>query len=46
MTIHSFKDARSPELIAGKVPKGFPPDVVKTARRKLFMLDSAAAPTC
>lgn len=26
----------------GRAPKGFPPDLIKVARRKLFMLDNAA----
>lgn len=39
--IVSFKD-RTVELVAaGKAPKGFPTDLVRSAQRKLFMLQYA-----
>lgn len=39
--IVSYK-ARAIELVAaGKAPKGFPPDLVRPAQRKLAMLDHA-----
>lgn len=41
--IKTFKDKASQALINGTTPKGFPADVVKTARRKLFMIDNAVA---
>ena len=41
MAIRSFKDRRGPILFDGLRPKGFPPDVVKVARRKLRTLDAA-----
>jgi toxin HigB-1 len=41
--IGSCKDKRIPLLIAGKSVKGFPADLVKAARRKLFMLHTATA---
>ncbi|MFS2150408.1 type II toxin-antitoxin system RelE/ParE family toxin [Rhizobium sp. Rhizsp42] len=43
MTIISYRGDWAPALIDGKSPKGFPPDLVKAARRKLFMLDNASA---
>lgn len=43
MAIRSFKDRRGPTLFDGQCPKGFPPDLVKIARRKLRMLDAAVA---
>lgn len=39
--IRSVRDKRIHHIIAGRVPKGFPADVVDAARRKLFMLDNA-----
>lgn len=39
--IRSYKDKVTEAVAAGKSPKGFPPDLIKTARRKLFMLDNA-----
>lgn len=39
--IRSFKDAKTQALINGKVPKGFPSDIARTAQRKLTMIDSA-----
>jgi toxin HigB-1 len=43
MAIRSFKDRRGPILFDGRCPKGFPPDVVTVARRKLRALDAAVA---
>jgi toxin HigB-1 len=43
MPIRSFKDRRGPVLFDGSCPKGFPPDLVKVARRKLRALDAAVA---
>jgi toxin HigB-1 len=43
MAIRSFKDRRGPALFDGQCPKGFPPNLVKIARRKLRMLDAAVA---
>lgn len=37
----SFANRRSAEIAAGRTPKGFPPDIVRSAQRKLFMLDHA-----
>ncbi len=39
--IRSFKDKKASLVAAGGNPKGFPPDLIKVARRKLFMLDNA-----
>ena len=39
--IRTFKDKKTGLVAAGGNPKGFPPDLVKVARRKLFMLDNA-----
>ncbi len=41
--IRSYKDKLTAEIASGKSPKGFPPDLIKAARRKLVMLDNAAA---
>jgi proteic killer suppression protein len=40
--IKSFKDSLTQALYQGESPKGFPADLVKTARRKLGYLDAAA----
>ncbi len=40
--IVSFADRVTEAVTAGKTPKGFPPDLVRSAQRKLFMLDTAA----
>jgi proteic killer suppression protein len=40
--IKSFKDRLTQALYQGESPKGFPADLVKTARRKLGYLDAAA----
>lgn len=43
MAIKSFKDKVTAEIAEGYSPKkGFPPDLVKIARRKLGMLAAAA----
>jgi proteic killer suppression protein len=42
--IRSFRDPRAEKILAGVTPgKGFPPDLLKAARRKLVMLDQAAS---
>jgi toxin HigB-1 len=41
MTIRSFRDRRLEDILARRVPKGFPADLAQTVRRKLVMLDSA-----
>jgi len=38
----SFKDGALQAIANGKCPKGFPADLVTAARRKLFMVVSAA----
>ncbi len=40
--IRSYRDKITQAVAVGKVPKGFPADIVRAARRKLFMLDQAA----
>ncbi|ABS17447.1 type II toxin-antitoxin system RelE/ParE family toxin [Brucella anthropi] len=39
--IRSYKDARTEAVAAGKAPKGFPADLIRTTVRKLTMIDSA-----
>ena len=41
--IKSFCDKRTALLVreGGRVPKGMPPDIVRTAKRKLIQLDKA-----
>jgi proteic killer suppression protein len=39
--IKSFKGRTTQAVAAGESPKGFPPDLVKIARRKLGYLDAA-----
>jgi proteic killer suppression protein len=39
--IASFRDKRTAAVWAGKLPKGFPPDIANVARRKLRMLERA-----
>ncbi len=39
--IRSFRNNQTAAIFRGKVPKGFPPDAARTARRKLGMLDAA-----
>ena len=42
--IRSFKDKRTEALFNGESPgKGFPADLLKTARRKLAMVNAAAS---
>jgi proteic killer suppression protein len=43
MAIRSFKDRRCALLFDGQCPKGFPPDLVRIARRKLRSIDAATA---
>ena len=44
MAIRSFKGKFAETiLVARQAPKGFPPDLVKIARRKLAQVNSAAA---
>jgi proteic killer suppression protein len=40
--IRSYRDKTTEAVAAGKVPKGFPADLISVARRKLVMLDNAA----
>ncbi|MBZ9853371.1 type II toxin-antitoxin system RelE/ParE family toxin [Mesorhizobium sp. CA13] len=40
--IRSFRDKTSEAVSSGKAPKGFPSDLVRSAQRKLFMIDNAA----
>ena len=41
--IHSYKDAMTGTVATGKAPKGFPADILKSAIRKLTMLENACA---
>ena len=41
MAIQSFKDKATMVLFAGRLPKGFPADLFKSARRKLNIVDAA-----
>ncbi|MDK1388809.1 type II toxin-antitoxin system RelE/ParE family toxin [Sinorhizobium sp. 8-89] len=41
--IRSFKNAKTEAVARGKAPKGFPSDIVRSAVRKLTILNSAAA---
>jgi proteic killer suppression protein len=41
--IRSFKNALTEALFGGLVPKGFPADLAKVARRKLEAVNAAAA---
>jgi proteic killer suppression protein len=40
--IRSFRDPATEALFRGRLPKGYPADVFKAARRKLEMLNAAA----
>lgn len=40
--IRGFKDPKTKAVFEGECPKGFPSDLVKTARRKLAMLNAAS----
>ncbi|MGZ3409343.1 MAG: type II toxin-antitoxin system RelE/ParE family toxin [Xanthobacteraceae bacterium] len=39
--IRDFRDRTTEAVFRGESPKGFPPDLVKVARRKLGYLDAA-----
>jgi proteic killer suppression protein len=39
--IRSFRDKRTEAVAGGSVPKGFPADLVRSAQRKLFMIENA-----
>ena len=39
--IQSFRDKRTAAVFQGRLPKGFPADVLKVVQRKLAMLDAA-----
>ena len=39
--ISSFRDRKTAAVAAGEASKGFPPDLVRAAQRKLFMIDQA-----
>jgi toxin HigB-1 len=39
--IRSFRNKVTEQVAQGKSPKGFPADLLKVARRKLFMLENA-----
>ena len=39
--IQGWKDEKAAAVFAGRAPKGFPADLVKAARRRLFQLDAA-----
>lgn len=39
--IRSFKDTMTEMVAAGKAPKGFPADIVRSSVRKLTMIDVA-----
>ena len=41
--IRSVRDKRVETIVAGRVPKRFPADLLQVARRKLFMIDNAEA---
>jgi proteic killer suppression protein len=41
--IRGFKDERTEEVFNGRNPKGFPSSILKTARRKLGLVNAAAA---
>ena len=41
--IRSYKDKTTAAIAVGESPKGFPANLIKTARRKLYMLDNATA---
>jgi toxin HigB-1 len=40
--IRSFKDGVTEALFEGRRPKGFPPEALNAARRKLAMIHAAA----
>lgn len=39
--IRSYKGKKTEAVAAGKAPKGFPSDLIRSAQRKLFMIDNA-----
>lgn len=39
--ITGYKDKRTKKIARGELPKGFPPDIFRSAIRKLVMLDNA-----
>jgi proteic killer suppression protein len=39
--IVSFRDKSVEQVARGKAPKGFPSDLVQSARRKLYMIENA-----
>lgn len=41
--IRSYRDSLTKAVASGKAPKGFPPDLVRSAQRKLTMIENAAA---
>lgn len=41
MAIQGFKDRQTRAVSEGKVPKGFPAEIAKTARRKLAAVEAA-----
>lgn len=41
--IRTFRDRKTEAVFRGDTPKGFPPDLLKRARRKLQVLDAATA---
>ena len=41
--IRSLKDKRIPGIRAGSAEKGFPPDLIERAQRKLAQLDAATS---
>lgn len=41
--IRSFKGKLTEQVAQGQNPRGFPADLLKVARRKLIMIDSAVA---
>jgi proteic killer suppression protein len=40
--IKSYKGKTTVAVAAGKVPKGFPADLIRAAQRKLYMIEHAA----
>ncbi|HMN85393.1 MAG TPA: type II toxin-antitoxin system RelE/ParE family toxin [Bauldia sp.] len=41
--IRSYRDKATEAVARGKAPKGFPSDLLRTAQRKLTMIDNAVA---
>lgn len=39
--IRSFRDKRTESVASGRAAKGFPSDLVRSAQRKLFMIENA-----